>query len=147
MKVATKITLPVKILNGGFASNQHMISNIMDAYEGHTIDVTFQKRTNKRSMRQNKYYWAVIIPIFQNCIMEEWVEIWSIEKTHEYLKMECNYSEKVNEASGLITRVPRSTTENSTTEAENYYTKCRALALEFFNTEIPLPNEDLELKF
>lgn len=79
--------------------------------------------------------------------MEEWVEIWSIEKTHEYLKMECNYSEKVNEDTGQITRVPRSTTENSTTDQEDYHTKCRVLALEFFNTEIPLPNEDLELKF
>ena len=147
MKVASQIKLTVKIAAGKFASNLPTIRDILNHYEGHTIDVIFKKRTNKRSNNQNSYYWAVIVPVFQNCIKEEWGEIWSINQTHEFLKTNCNYIEYVNEETGEIIRRTKSTTENNTVEQEDYHEKCRQLALNFFNTDIPLPNENLELKF
>ncbi len=147
MKVAKTITLPVKISGGKLASNLNMISNILDVYEGHTIDVTFKKRTNKRSNQQNKYYFGVIVEIFRNCIKEEWAEIWSRSQVHEFLKTNCNYEELINEETGLVVRRIKSTTENTTGDQEEYHTKCRTLALDYFNTTIPLPNEEIELEF
>ncbi|QQV91467.1 NinB [Tenacibaculum phage Gundel_1] len=147
MKIASSITLPVQIKNGKFNSNLNTIIDIIKAYEGHTIDITFKKRSNKRSNKQNKYYWSVIIPIFNNCIKVEWDEIWSLEETHNFLKSNCNYEELVNEDTGEIIRRTKSTTENSTTDQELYHKQCRRLADEFFNTEIPLPNKKLTLKF
>jgi len=147
MKVAKKVQLPVKIVNGKFASNLNIISDILKAYNGHTIDVEFKKRINKRSNDQNSYYWAVIVPIFQNCFKEEWGEIWSLKEVHEFLKNNCNYLELVNENTGEIVRKTKSTTENTTIEQEEFHTKCRNLCYDFFNTEIPLPDKKLKLEF
>jgi len=147
MKVAKSITLPVRILNRAFASNLNIINNIMDAYEGHIINVTFKKRINKRSNSQNAYYWSVIAPIFQNCIQEEWNELMSIQEVHNLLKSNCNYEELVNEETGEIIRRVKSTTENTTVEQEVFHEKCRRLALEYFNTTIPLPDQELKIKF
>lgn len=147
MKVASKITLEVQIKDRKFVSNQNTINNILDAYNGHKINITFSKRSNKRSNYQNSYYWAVIIPIFKNSIKEEWGEIWSIKETHEFLKSNCNYIEFVNEETGEIIRKVRSTTENTTTIQEEFHEKCRQLCHSFFNTEIPLPNKNLKIEF
>ena len=147
MKIPSKITLAVQINNGKFSSNINIIDDILNAYEGHTIDITFKRRSNKRSNNQNSYYWAVIVPITRNCIKNEWGEIWSLEKAHEFLKNNCNYEEIINEDSGEILRRVKSTTENDTKNQEDFHEKCRRLVKDFFNTQIPLPNEDLELKF
>ena len=146
MKIANNITLPVKIENGKFKSNTYRISEILDCYNGHTINITFSKRTNKRSNKQNSYYWGVVIPIFLNCIKVEWGEIWSIQDMHDFLKTNCNFKELVNEETGAILRKPKSTTENNTVEQEEFNKKCRILAKEYFNTNIPLPNEQITIK-
>ena len=147
MKVASKITLPVLIKGGKFASNLPTINDILKAYEGFTIDITFKKRYNKRSNQQNAYYWKVIVPIFRNCIREEWEEIWSLQETHEFLKANCNYIELINEDTGEVIRKTKSTTENSTVKQEEFHEKCRRLALDFFNTEIPLPEKQVKVEF
>lgn len=143
MKVASKITIPVLIKGGKFASNFNRVGEILSAFEGFTIDVTFAKRKNKRSNKQNNYYWGVIVPIFQNCIKEEWGEIWNKDDIHnKLLKTNCNYNEIVNEESGEILRKIKSTTENDTKDQENFHERCRQLCKNFFNTEIPLPDPD-----
>lgn len=150
MKIAKSITLPVQIKDRKFMSNKNTINDILDAYNGHTIDITFKKRTNKRSNEQNSYYWAVILQIFRNCIREEWGEIWSLNRTHEFLKSNCNYEEIVNEETGEILRNVRSTTDNSTVQQEEFHERCRQLCSTFFNIktkEIPLPNQDLKIEF
>jgi hypothetical protein len=147
MKIASKITLEVQIKDRKFVSNQNIINDILDAYNGHIINITFGKRANKRSDKQNGYYWSVIIPIFRNSIREEWGEIWDISEMHEFLKSNCNYDEFVNTDTGEIIRKVRSTTENTTKTQEDFHEKCRALCSTFFNTEIPLPNKDLKIEF
>jgi len=147
MKVASKITLPVLIKNGKFASNKDRIIEIVKCYEGMTIDITFSKRINKRSVKQNKYYWKVIVGIFLNSIEDAWGEIWSKEDVHEFLKANCNYVEEVNEDTGEIIRKTRSTTKNNTSNQEQFHEKCRQLSYNFFNITIPLPNEGVDIDF
>ena len=146
MKIAKSITFPVKIENGKFKSNNQLIKDVLECYSGFTIDLTIAKRINKRSKKQNSYYWGVIIPIFINCIRVEWGEIWGVDNMHEFLKTNCNYTEIVNEDTGVILRKLKSTTENNTVEQEDFNKKCRILAKEYFNTEIPLPNEQITIK-
>ena len=147
MKVAKVVTIPVKILNRRFASNTNIIQDILDAYEGHTIDITFKKRFNKRSLKQNNYYWGVIVPIVQGAIKDSWGEIWGINKTHEYLKENFNFKERVNQDTGEVTRIPRSTTENSTLEQIEYQDKIRGFCMDFFYIDIPPPEKEIELQF
>jgi len=147
MKVPSKITIPIWIKNGQFSSNLPIVKNILEAHNGSLLQITFHKKRNKRSNNQNAYYWTVIVSIFQNCIKEEWQEIWSTTKVHELLKTNCNYEELINEETGQVVRRTKSTTENTTTDQENFHTNCRTLALDYFSTEIPMPNEKIELKF
>jgi len=146
-KIPKKIQVTVKIENGKFASNKPMIAKILSAYNGHTIDVIFKKRFNKRSNQQNAYYWAVVIPIMQNAIADMWGELYSKEQVHELLKSNCNYEEIGNENTGEVIRRIKSTTENNTINQENFHECCRRLAKDYFNVDIPLPNEDLKLEF
>jgi len=146
MKIANSITIPVKIQNGKFKSNTSMINDILNCYDGCTIDITFKKRTNKRSLSQNEYYWGVIIPIFIYGIKDIYGELWDNKKMHRFLKRHCNYREIVNIKTGEILQETKSTTENNTVEQEEFHKKCRTLAKEYFNTDIPLPNEQITIK-
>lgn len=149
-KITSKITLPIKILNHKFASNLPMVMEILKAHEGHILDVTFKRRRNKRSTKQNNYYWGVIVAIFQNCLIEEWDEIKSKDEVHEFLKHNCNYEEILNEKTGQIIRKVKGASENNTVEESMYHKKCRQLAYDYFNTIIPEPEpegDDIKLDF
>lgn len=134
------------VVNGNLKRNRGEITNALKSFEGKTIKLTIEKFTKTRSNNQNSYYWAVIIPILKDAIYNEWGEVWSKEKTHDFCKMQFNYLEKVNEYSGEIIRVPKSTTENTTTTQEEYNLEIRKFTKEWFNVEIPLPNENLNLE-
>jgi hypothetical protein len=57
------------------------------------------------------------------------------------------YYEKLNEATSEIIKVPKSTTENSTTDQEEFHSEIRNFLKEWFNIDAPLPNEDIMLDF
>jgi len=147
VKTPKKIKIEIQIRKGKFASNLNLVRDILKSFEGLTIDVTFAKRINKRSNRQNAYYWGVIIPIIQNAIRQEWGEIWNKEQTHEFLLTNHNYEELVNEETGEIVRKVRRSSSNNTVEQEEYHERIRVFAKEFFNTDIPFPNEQIDIEF
>ena len=72
MKQPSSITVEVYIKDGRFRSNQNTLKDIMNAFEGQTVSITFKKKMNQRSLRQNKYYWGAIVPIWRNAFKEEW---------------------------------------------------------------------------
>lgn len=141
-----KISIISDVNNGNLKRNRGEITNDLKSFEGKTIKLTIEKFANKRSNNQNSYYWFVVIPILKDAILNEWGEVWSKEKTHEFCKMQFNYFEKINEETGEIVRVPKSTTENTTTTQEEYHLEIRKFTKEWFNVEIPLPNEHLNLE-
>lgn len=141
-----KISIISDVNNGNLKRNRGEITNALKSFEGKTIKLTIEKFANKRSNNQNSYYWFVVIPILKDAILNEWGEVWSKEKTHEFCKMQFNYFEKINEETGEIVRVPKSTTENTTTTQEEYHLEIRKFKKEWFNVEIPLPNEHLNLE-
>jgi hypothetical protein len=59
--------------------------------------------------------------------------------------MQFNTIEIINEKTGEVINVPKSTTENSTTDQEEYHLQIRDFLKEWFNVDCPLPNEDLTL--
>lgn len=52
-----------------------------------------------------------------------------------------------NTATGEIIKIPLSTADLRTIEFEEYLEKCRRLAFDFFNVQIPLPNQQTTLNF
>jgi len=140
-----KVQITSNVINGNLKRNRSQILETIKSFEGKDILITFEKPKKKRSNNQNRYYHGIIIPILQNCIKESWGECWSREKTHEFCKLQFNFIERVNESTGEIVRIPKSTTENSTSDQEDLHFEIRNFVMEWFNTEIPLPNEDLTL--
>ena len=141
------ISINTRIEGGKFKKNIKMIRSAVLQYEGKEIEIIFKRKYKQRSHQQNRFYWGVIVPMFQGLIFESWGEIRSAEEIHEILKAECNYEERVNPTTGEIKRFPKSTAELTTAEWLDYEQKIRQFALDFFNTTIPEPNEQLTINF
>lgn len=130
-------------MNGNLQRNKAKILQAIKSFDGKEIEIIIKRKRKSRSNPQNAYYFGVIIPITQRAINDEWGEIWSIQKTHEFLKNMFLYEERTNHDTSEIIKIPKSTTENSTLEQEMYHTQIRNFLLEWFNVDIPLPNEHI----
>lgn len=141
-----KVEVLTSVVNGKFKRNLNTVLDIVKQFNGTDVLLTFEKPKKKRSNQQNAYLWGLLYPTTQQAIKNEWGEIWSIEKVHEFYKLHFNYTEKVNLDSGEVIKIPKSTTDNTTTQQEEYHTQIRQFLLEWFNIETPLPNEEIALK-
>ena len=142
-----KIEITTSIVNGLFKRNRNLILDAIKSFNGFDVVVTIQKSKKKRSNNQNAYLWGVLYPITQQAIKNEWGEIWSINKVHDFYKLHFNYIEKVNESTSEVIKIPKSTTDNTTAQQEEYHAEIRQFLLDWFNVECPLPNEDLKINF
>jgi len=141
-----KYEIRSNVENGILKRNRNLLIDAINSFEGQNVIVTIEKAKKKRSNPQNAYYWGVLIGLTIEGIKNEWGEIWGIEKTHEFLKGKFLFFERVNEITGEIVKTPKSTTENTTTEQENYHTEIRMFLKEWFNVDAPLPNEEIKLE-
>lgn len=142
-----KIQIRTSVTNGKLIRNRNLILDAINSYEGKELLITFEKPKKQRSNNQNAYYFGVILSILQNCIKESWGEVWSKEKAHDFCKLQFNFIERVNESTGEVVKVPKSTTENTTTAQEEYHAEIRNFIKEWFNVDVPLPNEEITLNF
>jgi hypothetical protein len=140
-----KISITTDVVNGQIKRNRNLVTEAIQSFEGKTIILTIERQTKKRSNNQNAYYHGVLIPIIKNCIKDSWAEIWSSERCHEFCKMQFNFNEKINEETGEIIRLPKSTTENTTTAQEEFHHEIRNFIKEWFSVDCPLPNEEITL--
>jgi len=143
-----KIETYGNIVNGKLkiAKREHFYKAI-EALKDCRVKLIVQKQYKQRTDKENRYYWGVIVDIWQNIIQDEWGEYYTSEQVHEFLKLNFNTKEVVCEQTGEILQIVKSTTENSTVEMEEYMEVCRRKALEMFNVIIPLPNEQIEAEF
>lgn len=134
-----------RVSSGKLVRNKGMIANAIKHFEGKKVEITIKEKRKYRSSPQNAYYFGVIIPLAVNAIYNEWGEVWSKDKTHEFFKNRFLFEEKVNEETSEIIQIPKSTTENTTLEQEEYHTKCVEFLKEWFNVTVPLPNENIRI--
>jgi hypothetical protein len=142
-----KIEINSKVENGQLIANRKAITDAIKSFEGNNIVITMEKRKKKRSNNQNSYYWSVIIPFMQQGFTDVFGEYFSIQECHEALKGRFLFKELINEESGEVIRMPKSTTELTTVEMELYHDQIRLFATEFLSIEIPLPNSQTEIFF
>lgn len=141
-----KVEIITEIRNGKFVRNRPTIKKAVEQFDGKTIVITIQQQRTQRSNNQNNYYWGVIVPMVRSGLNETTGEVFSNNEVHEWLKHQFNFKELINEETGEIVKLPKSTSDNSTTEQEVYHEQIRRFAIEWFNIIIPLPNEDLKLE-
>jgi len=102
--------------------------------EGKGVDVCLKKPEKRRSLKQNAYYWAVIIPL----ITKEMGELIP-EETSDFMRSKLLV--KGIDVKGKRYEVIRGTSGLSTQEFEDYLEKCRTWAAQELGINIPLPNE------
>ena len=103
----------------GRPNNAKKLNEAFKSFEGKDVVVTVEKKKSKRSLSSNAYYWSGIINSEIDCIRENWGEVWSKEDVHNFNKIYFFGTEKVNEKTGEIFKVPKSsiTTQSDFSEA------------------------------
>lgn len=108
----------------------------IDEVEGseEPYEVVVRRPQKPRSLKENNYYWGVIIDILSNESGED------PDRIHHFLR-----DKFLRIDSGGIIPKSKSTAELSTAEAEDYYSKIRMWASgDPWNIYIPKPNEPYE---
>jgi len=140
-----KFEIRTNVINGILKRNRNLILDAIKFFEGQNIVITIQKQKKTRSNNQNAYYHGVVIPIMQICLRDAGY-LMTNESVHEMLKLRfLKESILVNEETGEYLERIKSTTELSTIEFMEYILEIQKFAVEYFNTEIPSPNENLTL--
>jgi hypothetical protein len=137
-----KESFTTHIENGRFT---HVPKGLINQFESKRIKVTIESEKN-RSLKQNKYYFGVVITFCQDGILETQGERVSIEQAHSFLKYNCNYLEITNTESGEIARMEKPTKNLTTIEWEIYTEQCRRFLKEWFGIQTPLPGEQLTIE-
>ena len=140
-----KFQIITSVLNGKFKRNLNTILEAVKAFEGKECLITIEKLSKKRSNNQNRYYHGVVIPIVKNCLKEAGYTM-NNDEVHELLKLKFLREVLfINENTGDVTERVKSTTELSTSAFMDYVSEIRMFTLEYFNTDIPEPNEEMML--
>ncbi len=101
--------------------------------EGTAYILEIKKAKNKRSLRQNSYYWGVVV-----ALVSDHTGYTTHEAHQELASMFLSYTHENGK------RFVKSTTELNTLEFEQYTEKCRRWAATELDITIPLPNEITE---
>jgi len=136
-----------EIKNGKITRNRNLITDALATYEGKECIIKIEKPKKTRTSQQNRYYWGVMLPIVQRCLKVSG-HFMTINDTHELLKLKfLKEIVFIDESTGEVTERIKSTTELSTVQEMEYFGNIQDWTREYFNTEIPDPNEDLTLNF
>jgi hypothetical protein len=110
------------------------------ALSGKWVTVTVAERKAKRSGKQNKYYWGVVLPLVTQA-MRDAGNVVDEEEVHEFLKRDVGrLVKRITEPDGTVRFVTRSSAELSVDEWEKLMEIIRAWAAQF-DIVVPLPNE------
>lgn len=116
--------------------------------DGSKVTVTIATRYNKRSTRQNSVLHWYLNEIADETGMEQ-DAIKEILR-HKFLSVDAvdkNGEIMADKSTGEVLKTYRSTADLSTVEFNEFTEKIRLWANDFLNLQLPLPNEDIELKF
>ena len=111
---------------------QNVLLNLPDE-----VEVVLRKESKKRSLRQNRYYWAVIISELSTELGHSEDELHEIFKTM-FLTSEVDL---VTNTGNKHFTISKSTTELTTEKMEIYLGKIRQFAEMELGIYLPLPNE------
>jgi hypothetical protein len=140
-----KYEIRTNVINGNLKRNRNLILDALNSFEGQEITITLQKAKKRRSNPQNSFYHGVVIPIMQQCLKDAGY-LMTNESVHDMLKLRfLKESILVNEQTAEYIERIKSTTELTTTEFAEYLLDIQKFAIEYFNTEIPNPNENITL--
>lgn len=108
--------------------------------------ITIEKAKAKRSLSQNAYYHAAVVPIVQQGLKDLGIKF-SKEQTHEMLKLRFLKEEiPINEHGEFITRI-KSTTDLNKLEFSDYIEEIIQWSSEYLNVIIEPPLKQTMLNY
>lgn len=111
-------------------------------HEGKDVEVRIGRKRKKRSLNQNSYYWAVVIPAIRRMLEEYGNEV-DDEETHSFLKEHVGkLTGSVVDSVGRRLAVSKSSASLTTAEFEAYLLRVTAWAAQE-GVIIPSPNEHI----
>ncbi|MGN6417759.1 MAG: hypothetical protein ACTHMC_09725 [Pseudobacter sp.] len=113
--------------------------------KGKNVVVKLERKYNKRSSPQNRYYHGVVVQEIRLGFLDVGYEM-SADEVHFFLKQKFN-SIQVPGVGGEVIEVPGSTTEMTTVQFMEYVERIARWAAEYLNVTIPAPNADLKMNF
>lgn len=139
-----KLEIRGLVMEGGTMSkaNSANIRAFLDANIGSVITITMNAG-KKRSNPQNAYYWGGVVPFVQSLFADAGHDDFTANDVHEFLKKEFNWQEI--EVNGNYVTVPKSTTELSTSDFNEYIERINRFCLDMFGAAIPQPNEQMAI--
>jgi len=141
----TKIKSHVR--NGKLMLNRGVVSNTISKFEGKNIIITIEREkppeNSKRSIKQNAYYHGVVVKMIKMAIDDATGDVVTTEDVHDLLKGRFNFKAiHTKNCNFRVTSIPQSTQDLSTSAFKLYTEQCRMWGNDFFNIEIPEPDED-----
>jgi hypothetical protein len=106
------------------------------------VTIEVKKMRKARSLMQNAYYWGVVVMMVNDRLIELGHEI-DRQLTHEFLKNRFLYELFVDETTGELIRIPKSTTALTKTEFMSYLEDIKRFGAESLDIYIPDPNEQI----
>jgi hypothetical protein len=105
-----------------------------------------QEEHNKRSIPQNAYLHAVLLPIVRDALRDAgWSHIRTIDHAKDYIKVKFLMKEEVNEQTGEIMQTFRNTSDLSKVEMNMLYDEVAVWLWDYFNIRLPMPGEQTQL--
>ena len=118
------------------------IKNLSDG----RVEVKVRRLYKQRSTMQNAYYWGCLLQEFVDGYEDTTGEKITKEQAHQLLKSEFNYTEMVNQKTGEVKRIAKSTSELTTTEFMDYIEYCIRFIAEWFGRTVAEPGEQKEIE-
>lgn len=140
-----------KLHEGKLDLNRDEFSEGLRELGNGNVLISVKKIAKRRSALQNAYYWGVVLPKISQGFMINGQRLnpkdsEHLEEVHKFLKEKFlgfveNEITNLFTGEATITKELASTTKLKTHEFEAYLHECRMFASEYFNIEIPLPNQ------
>lgn len=106
-------------------------------HAGKKIVLSVKRWRDRRSLKQNSYYHAVVVRMIGEAMGED-----DMESVHQALKAECNYEIRVGKDNQEM-RFPLSTARLDTNQMFEYIERCRRFAARFYGLDIPDPTRSI----
>ena len=125
------------VLDFASESDKRKLYEVLKTRKRVKYSIEIKQHREQRSVSQNRYYFGVIIKILSEELG------YFPDEVHEFLKQKFRPKELVVKATGESFKVGRSTTDDDTWDAEQYYEQIRIWASTELDILIPLPNQIL----
>lgn len=128
-------------------SAEEAIQTALEQANGKTIEITIKGVRSTRSLKQNAFFHGFILPPVWDHLFVRKGNVFSLDDVKEFLKKDIgNLYKNIITPDGQIVQIPRSTTELTPKEFEDWLEAIRQWAAEY-GLILPYPGENLIVEY